>query len=263
MQSAINALSETTEDWKRRLTEAQRRLPAGAVFSGRTAAWLHGIDVPPCVPIDITVPSPARVSTRSGMALHRRMLLDGDVVLAKGLPVVRIERALTEICRRLSLTESVAVLDGALHNRCVRISDLQSWMAAHPRFYGIPSMRRALGFVEPATESPMESRLRMALVLGGLPRPRAQVSIHDRWGRFVGRPDLYYEDARLGIEYDGAIHRGSLAEDDRRQNKLLNEGVRLLRFTASDVLGHPDAVVAQVRAMLRPRRTLYTKRRTG
>lgn len=96
----------------------------------------------------------------------------------------------------------------------------------------------------------MESRLRMLLVLAGLPRPKAQVSIHDRWGRFVGRPDLYYEEHRLGIEYDGGVHRDALVEDNRRQNRLLNAGVRLLRFTASDVLGNPDAVLTHVRAML-------------
>jgi len=91
----------------------------------------------------------------------------------------------------------------------------------------------------------MESRLRLVLVLGGLPRPKAQVSIHDRWGRFVGRPDLYYEQHRLGIEYDGGAHRNALAEDNRRQNKLLNAGFRLLRFTGADVLGNPDLVAGQ------------------
>jgi hypothetical protein len=37
----------------------------------------------------------------------------------------------------------------------------------------------------------METRLRMVLVLGGLPRPKAQVKIYDSNGRFVGKPDLY------------------------------------------------------------------------
>ena len=96
----------------------------------------------------------------------------------------------------------------------------------------------------------MESRLRMILVLAGLPRPKAQVAIYDKDGQFVGRPDLYYEEARLGIEYDGAIHRTTLPEDNRRQNKLLNVGVRLLRFTAVDVFQGSKALVAQVRAGL-------------
>ena len=91
----------------------------------------------------------------------------------------------------------------------------------------------------------------MVLVMAGLPRPMAQVSIHDRFGEFAGRPDLYYETQRLGIEYDGDVHRSALAADNQRQNKLLNAGVRLLRFTASDVLGNPAAVVAHVRTELR------------
>ena len=96
----------------------------------------------------------------------------------------------------------------------------------------------------------MESRLRMVLILGKLPRPRSQVAIHDSTGRFLGRLDLYYEHKKLGIEYDGGVHRQMLAEDNRRQNKLLSVGVRLLRFTAADVLGHPDVVVNQVRSLL-------------
>jgi hypothetical protein len=94
----------------------------------------------------------------------------------------------------------------------------------------------------------MESRLRMVLVLGGLPRPRAQVEIFDAQGEFAGRTDLYYEDCHLGIEYDGALHRENLVEDNRRQNRLLNAGVTLLRFTASDVRDREPAMVAQVRA---------------
>jgi very-short-patch-repair endonuclease len=70
-----------------------------------------------------------------------------------------------------------------------------------------------------------------------------------RSGRFLGRPDLYYPEHRLGLEYDGGVHRESLAEDNRRQNRLLEEGIRLLRFTAGD-LPHPTVVVAQVRAVL-------------
>src|SRR3954470_1806277 len=32
-----------------------KRLPHGSVFSGLTAAWLHGIDVSPCDPIEAIV----------------------------------------------------------------------------------------------------------------------------------------------------------------------------------------------------------------
>jgi very-short-patch-repair endonuclease len=90
----------------------------------------------------------------------------------------------------------------------------------------------------------------MVLVLAGLPRPLAQVSLRDDGGNFLARVDLYYPRARLAIEYDGGTHRDSLAADNRRQNRLLNAGYRLLRFTAGDVLGNPGGVVAQVREAL-------------
>lgn len=97
----------------------------------------------------------------------------------------------------------------------------------------------------------MESRLRMLLVLARLPRPEAQVTIRDRH-RFLGRVDLYYREQRLGLEYDGGTHRDSLAEDNRRQNRLTDAGIRLLRFTAADIFQTPEQVVSLVRRKLRP-----------
>jgi hypothetical protein len=163
------------------------------------------------------------------------------------MPATSIVRTLAEVCGRLTLTEAVVVADQALHLRRVSLAHLTSWAKSHAGRPGVARFRRVIEFAEPLAESPMESRLRMLLVLSGLPRPEAQTSIYDRWGRFVGRPDLYYESQRLGVEYDGGIHRHSLAEDNRRQNRLLDAGVRLLRFTAGDVMSHPDSIVLQVR----------------
>jgi very-short-patch-repair endonuclease len=184
------------------------------------------------------------------MAVRRATLAKAEVARVRGLRVTSAPRTIAELCCRLSLTEAVVVADAALHLRRVNLQQLTSWANAHSGRPGITNMRRAIDLTEPRTESPMESRLRMVLVLGGLPKPKAQVSIHDRWGRFVGRPDLYYEPQRLGIEYDGGIHRDALVEDNRRQNRLLNAGVRLLRFTAADIFHNADSIVLQVRAML-------------
>jgi len=63
-------------------------------------------------------------------------------------------------------------------------------------------------------------------------------------------PHIWYEQARLAVEYDGDWHRYNLVEDNRRQNLLLDQGIRLLRFTASDVFQRPEAVAAQVRGHL-------------
>jgi very-short-patch-repair endonuclease len=233
-----------------RIEAAWRRLPPSAAFSGLTAAWLHGIDVTPCDPIDATVPKNAGVSSRAGMALHRSPLPGGDVVQMRGVSATSMARTIGDLCGRLILTEAVVIADAAMHSHRISLAEINSWAQSNPRRHGIQNLRRLLSLAEPAAESPMETRLRMLLVLAGLPRPKAQVSIHDRSGRFAGRPDLYYERHRLGIEYDGGVHRDSLAADNRRQNRLIDAGVRLLRFTAGDVLGNHHSVVNQVRGML-------------
>ena len=115
------------------------------------------------------------------------------------------------------------------------------------------AMRLNLGRFDPLAEkaeSPMETRLRWILLKARLPRPQVQTDVRDSDGRFLARADLYYPQARLVIEYDGANHRERLIEDNRRQNSLLNAGYRLLRFTAADVLQRIDTVVVQVRSAL-------------
>jgi len=233
-----------------RIEAANRRLPPQGAFSGFTAAWLHGLDVPPCDPIEITVPNQCGVSTRAGMAV-RRCALDGrEVVKARGMRATTMARTLRDLSIRLTLTESVVVTDMALHARLISLRDLMASLEAWRGLQGVRTLREAIEHAEPASGSAMETRLRMLLVRSGLPRPEAQVSIRDRFRRFVGRPDLYYRDQRLGLEYDGGTHRDTLAEDNRRQNRLLDAGVRLLRFTAGDIFNTPDMVVSLVRTAL-------------
>ena len=237
-----------------KIEAVRRRLPPTAVFSGLTAAWLHGLDVEAGGSIEVTIPKGTGVSGRSGIVVRRAALTPGEVVNVRALRVTSLLRTISDLSVRLSVTEGVVIVDMALHAGLASMADLKTLCVARARGVGVAKLRRVVGYAEPAAESPMESRLRMLLVLDGLPRPQAQVSLHDKNGRFVGRPDLYYPDHQLGIEYDGGTHRASLAEDNRRQNKLIGAGFRLLRFTAAEVLHHPDSVTTQVRAMLGGRR---------
>jgi very-short-patch-repair endonuclease len=232
------------------LEAAQRRLPSSAVFSGLTAAWLHGLDVEPCDPIEATIANGAGVSARSGVLLRRTTIPLDDAVAIRAFRATSIVRTLLELCGRLSVTEAVVLIDMALRLRATSPDDLNSVVSSNPRWVGVRKLRRAACLADGGAESPMETRLRMLLVQSGLPRPQTQVPLHDHRGDFLGRPDLYYATHQLALEYDGAIHRSTLAEDNRRQNRLQQSGIRLLRFTAGDVLHSPEKVVAQVRGML-------------
>lgn len=232
------------------LAGIRRRLPEGVAFSGRTAGWLHGLDLAPCAPVEVTVPPASGVSGRVGIVVYRSQLAEADVVRRRGFPATSALRTAVDLGARLPLVEAVVAVDMLLHQRLVHLDSLRRHVSAQAGHKGIRQLRRVIGLVDPASESAMETRLRLLLILAGLPRPESQVALHDDRGRFLGRPDFYYRAKRLCLEYDGAVHRDRLVEDNRRHNRLVNAGFRLLRFTSWDVLQNPDTVVAQVRAAL-------------
>lgn len=235
------------------LRSVLHRLPEEAVFSGLTSAWLHGLDVIPCAPIDVTVPIEAGVAVRAGLRIRRGLLTPDEVVERLDMRATAAPRMLRECCGPLSLTEAVVLLDMALHAALLSVEELDGWISTQRGRLGVKRLREALKYAEPRSESPMETRLRMLIVLAGLPRPLANVDVFDPAGKFVGRIDLYYPEMCLGIEYDGSTHEDSLAADNRRQNQLLGVGIRLLRFTAGDIYSNPAGVVALVRGHLHRR----------
>src|SRR5262249_29319249 len=112
------------------LAAVARRLPAGAAFSDRTAAWLHHLDLPPCDPVEVTVPHTCRVSARAGVCVRRCTLAEVDVVVVKGLPVTSPLRTVFDLSRRLPFIEAVVAVDMALHQRLVGLGGLGCYVAA-------------------------------------------------------------------------------------------------------------------------------------
>lgn len=234
------------------LRAVEQRLPCDHAFSGPTAAWLWGIDLPPCEPIEVTVGRNDPIRARAGIRLRRAALPQSDIVMRRGFRVTSPLRTVRDLGSRRDLSESVVAIDMALRARLVEVSEIRSYVERNPGTRGINALRRAVRYSDPRAESPMETRLRMQLVKAKLPIPSIQADLHDPSGNFIGRADMYYPEYRLVIEYDGENHKDRLAPDARRQNALINAGYHVLRFTAADVR-KPGAVVAQVtqaRAML-------------
>jgi very-short-patch-repair endonuclease len=66
--------------------------------------------------------------------------------------------------------------------------------------------------------------------------------------------DIAFRSLRLAIEIDGRLHEDDpdLFESDRwRQNALVRDGWRVLRFTWAMLRDHPEAFVEEVRAALK------------
>jgi uncharacterized protein DUF559 len=224
-------------------------LPPTATFVGRTAAWIHGIDVNPSDPIQISEPG---LESRAGLDVWHIDVCDETEEINRRR-VTSLNRTLLDLCATLPPVEALVALDMAYHANLVDKDALRRYADEVKGRRGAGRLRRLAGLAAPA-ESPMETRLRWLLLEAGLPAPEVQTDLYDDPGNFLGRADLYYPQANLVIEFDGGNHRDRLVSDNRRQNLLHHAGYQMLRFTAPDVYGRPINVVALVTAALTHRR---------
>lgn len=146
------------------------------------------------------------------------------------------------------LTEKVAAVDALAFHCGVTVDAVRALARVHLGAHHTRGLPAVLALVNGLAESPRESRVRMAIVLGGLPSPVAQhpVSIDGRRYRL----DLAYPELRLAIEYDGREHRGQLRAhaDLLREADLTRLGWTVLRFDTDTTLWHPDHIAYEVRA---------------
>ena len=112
--------------------------------------------------------------------------------------------------------------------------------------------RRAASLVRERVDSPQETRLRLCLVLAGVPEPEVNPVITVD-GRRVGRVDLLLRRWRVVLEYEGDQHR-----TDRRQwnvdivrHEQLGEGEWTLVRVTGQRMQHPRSVVTSVVRALR------------
>jgi hypothetical protein len=227
-------------------------LPPGAALSHRSAAGLYGVNLLPRTrrpTVEVTVPPPERLRPDAGLIVHRARLQPGDVRRRGGLAVTSPARTAFDLGRNGDPVEAVVALDALLHQRVIKAAALRAIADERLGWPGIVAFRAAAALARPGAESPMETRLRLCLISGGLPEPALQQEVHGEDGWLVARLDLAYREIRLGLEYDGDHHRDRevFQRDAVRLNRLRLCGWMVLRFTADDVLRHPDRVVAQVR----------------
>ncbi len=233
---------------------ALRARAAGVLVGGRgivagyAAAELLGASSgPPDALVDVVVPGNYRCA---GIRVRRGRLGPGETRVVGGTPVTTPARTAFDLARWApTRTERVAAVD-ALGFACgVTPADVVALRHRHVGAHGGRDLAEVLTLVDTRAESPMESRVRVALVLGGLP-PEVQYPVVLRGRRY--RLDLAYPGQRVAVEYDGADHRTQrrVRRDLVREAALAAAGWRVLRFDADVVLFRPDRLVATVRAEL-------------
>ena len=99
----------------------------------------------------------------------------------------------------------------------------------------------------------METALRLLLLRHGLPEPELNQNLFDDRGRWIGRFDMVYRDARVIVEYDGDQHRTSTTQYERdisRIDRAFAAKWTVVRVRARGIHVEPMNTVRRVREAL-------------
>lgn len=193
----------------------------GSYISHQTAAELWGGLVPACSDVHVTVPGEAPRTRRQGIKAHSTRGSTKTSTL-QGLAIASPTQTFLDLACSLDLVELVVLGDSLVKAKRVTPEDL---VAAASEWVGngVVRARRAARFARKGVDSPKETRLRMLLVLAGLPEPTVNVIIRNPDGSWRMRFDLSDPGLKLIIEYDGRQHAensGQWRRDLSRREEL-------------------------------------------
>lgn len=221
------------------------------VLSGYSAAELLDATCGPRdAPAEVTVPGGGQ-RAHPGLLVHRGALASDEVQRCNGVLLTVPLRAAYDLACRLGpvdLVEAVVAVDALARAGGFPPARLLEFADRYPRTRGRRLLSRVVGSADARAGSPMETRLRLVLVLRGLPRPEVQFPVLDDARRRAVWLDLAYPERKIGIEYEGADHcrPERVLRDAGRYTWLVDEGWRMYRFTKYEVYREPDQLAATI-----------------
>ncbi|MCW2797723.1 hypothetical protein [Nocardioides sp.] len=170
----------------------------------------------------------------------------------RGILVSAPIRMFVELASMLDLVDLVVAGDSMLRVFGLKAEELVAGLEK-TRDYWSPAARYAGKFVRDGVDSPMETRLRMLIVLAGLPEPQVNVKVREHDGNVILRFDLGYPSLRLAFEYDGRQHVEIIKnwERDIDRGDLVDKAEwRILKVTAKGIYVEPGRTIERVRNAL-------------
>ncbi|OAT70273.1 hypothetical protein AWB85_02575 [Mycobacteroides immunogenum] len=217
------------------------------IVAGISAAALHGAKwLPQDGPAELIHTN--RRAPR-GISLWSDNLSIGEQTVVDGLPVTTPARTAYDIGRRTSVDLAVERLDALMNATGLSVADIVTVVTDHRGARGLNRLIQVLDLVDGGAESPWETRTRLIVVRAGFPIPQTQLVVRNRFGDFVARLDMGWEDHKVGIEFDGAQHWTSAHQRTRdidRATELADEGWRIIRVSSDMVRHRAGTIVARV-----------------
>lgn len=241
--AADGPLSARTLAWAGRLTWPD------AVVSHTTAAAVLRMPVPTDGRAHVTLPATRHPVT--GLRLHVAPLGDDECRQVGGLVVTAPARTAVDCLASLPLEDARRLLAWVTTRQVLDRTGLAAATRARTGRHGTPQLVRLLRETSSGALSPAELRLHDVLRRAGITGWIANAPVPDVDGVVA---DVLFAAERVVVEVDGfAAHSGrdAFVTDRRRQNRLVNAGYAVLRFSWDDLVERPQAVAAEIRAALR------------
>jgi hypothetical protein len=212
-----------------------------ALVTGPSAAVLHGLTALPATPVHVVVPYDSRQRSRAGLVVHKGTTLAGDRDERLGLPVVRLERLISDLACTANPPDALAVIDQALaglneEDRPAFRRRLRERLQDRPDPRGTRIGRRLVDLATGLAESPAESWWLWRVVDLGFPVPEVNPWIRDLNGVGLFRLDLGWVELRIALEHNGyAAHLGRERVDASRIADLKRRGWLVVVVEADDL----------------------------
>ncbi|CAN5396284.1 hypothetical protein BH11ACT8_BH11ACT8_10210 [soil metagenome] len=225
--------------------------PPDAFASHLSAAAVLGLPVPEHPFAHVTVRRPQdrhfRPQIKSHVTRRRR-----NVIVVKGIRTTDPIATFIDCAGWLSLLDMIVLGDALVRTFDVTAAELRRACDRSTDYYA-GLARNAAAYVRDGVDSPMETRLRMLIVLAGLPEPVVNYRVYWENGVLRRRFDLCWPGIKLIVEYDGRQHAESTRQwlgDLERREEFDDEGWRILVVTAEGIYRTPERTLERVRRQL-------------
>lgn len=222
------------------------------VLGGYSAAEVLGASCGPrAAPAEVIAPGRRRAPP--GLLIREERVPSAERWQADDVVTTSPVRTALDLACRGTLVEAVVAVDALAHRFAFPPAHVIRCAYDHPGRRGAAWLPEVVALANPLAESPMETRIRLAIVLAGLPAPVLQFPV----GPY--RLDMAYPELMLGVEHDGREHldqRRALRDLDRQAYLTAAGWRRVLRFPKHVVLHDPARIPEAVhRAMIAINRT--------
>ncbi len=215
-----------------------------------TAAVMHGFALlhPDLSLVHITREGAGSSRTEADIRHHDASLPPAHLTKFDGVSTTSAARTAVDLARVTTYQAALVATESAVNKELMTLRELREVMEFCKDWPGARNAGRVVAFASPYSESAGETLGRIAFDELGVPQPKQQVLIYDRYG-LIARCDYFFEGRDTVGEFDGKLkYVGENAADDplykekQREDRLREAGLEVFRIGYAESLGKKPSV---------------------